>query len=615
MRIGVAILCLSFALISGAAFARDVSSVFAQTAQGNPFAKNAADAGPHAEVDPLSLTAKLHPSELEPEQIVEVQIKLKLLPGYKAYEDQFKLVPARDEGFQVAKYHIAPIHEFYDDFSKRQRRGVIDEAVMTAAIGVPRSPPRDGTLELNLTYQACTKTYCLFPKTVPVKLSYTVKGEAARGAAPSAAPASAGIFEQSFEQAFAQGLVWTFVFVFFAGVLTSFTPCIFPMIPITLAVLAKDAQSRTRAQSFLRSLAYVLGIATTYSLLGVVAASTGALFGSAMSSPWVLGTVCAVFLAMALSLFGFYELELPAGVQRALGRGHSLSGNLGAFVTGLVSGIVASPCVGPVLVGILAYVAQTQDRLLGFTLLFAFAFGMGQLFLALGLFTNLSKKLPRSGPWLNGVRNASGLLMLGAFYYHLELLLPQRYFDVALAAGLIVLGSLGGAFQKTVETSFAKIAKGAGWAMLLFGSFLMVVGVFDLRPLLSSQSLSGLPLAADGVPGIEWRALNDQSLDEAKRQGKPVIIDFYADWCAACHELDRITFVHPRVIEATRDFERLRFDATRDSAQLEIYKKRYGILGLPWVVLIDRDGQVRRDLTLTEFEEPVRFLDRLQKVR
>jgi thiol:disulfide interchange protein DsbD len=240
---------------------------------------------------------------------------------------------------------------------------------------------------------------------------------------------------------------------------------------------------------------------------------------------------------------------------------------------------------------------------------------MGQIFLAMGLFTNLSKKLPRSGPWLEGIKDVSGLLMLGAFYYHLDLLLPQHWFDVALGAGLIVLGSLGGAFEKELRSALAKIRKGAGWAAILFGSFLLVVGFFQLRPLLSTQSLSGLAIASDSVPGIQWQDLNDQALNEAKRQGQPVLIDFYADWCAACHELDRITFVHPRVIDATKNFVRLRFDATKDSEILTKYKQRYGILGLPWVVLIDSKGEFRKDLTLTEFEEPEQFLRRLESVK
>lgn len=584
-------------------------------AQGNPFAPaGKKSAFKNLAVDPMTITARLQPSEIAPEQIVEVQIKMKLLPEYKAYEEQFKLEVAADNGFKVAKYHISPVQDFFDDFSKKNRRGVIGDAVLTAAIGVPKTLNGNGVLELVLTYQACTKTYCLFPKTLPVKLNYSVPSSKL-GLVKSLplSPESAGLFEQSFEQAFSQGLIWTFVFVFFAGVLTSFTPCIFPMIPITLAVLAKDSHQRSRWQSFRRSLFYVLGIAFTYSILGLLAASTGALFGSAMSSPWVLGLVCAVFLIMALSLFGFFEIEVPQFLQQGLGRGHSLSGSFGAFVTGLISGIVASPCVGPVLVGILAYVAQTQNLLLGFSLLFVFAFGMGQIFLAMGLFTNLSKKLPKSGPWLAGVKFVSGLLMLGAFYYHLDLLIPQRWFDISMAIGLILLGSLGGAFEPNSHRPSTKVLKGIGWSALLFGSFLMVVGVFDLRPRLSAQSLSGLPVADSTLPGLPWQNLTEQALADAKAQGKPVLIDFFAEWCAACHELDRITFIHPRVQDRLQNFSRLRFDATKDSAELQMYKKRYGILGLPWVLLITPQGEVRKDLTLTEFEEPVRFLQRLDK--
>lgn len=568
-----------------------------------------------AEPDPLTFSANLQPSEIEPQQIVELQLRLHLPPGYKAYEDQFKLETSADEGFQIAKYHLSPVHEFYDEFSERKRRGIEGDATLTAALGVPRSPDPDGVLDLKLTYQACTKTYCLFPKTVDFKVNYSLKGETLAANARQTVDSSPAFWEGGFDGAFSRGLAWTFLFVFLAGVLTSFTPCIFPMIPITLAVLAKDSHHRTRRQSFLRSLSYVLGIATTYSVLGVAAASTGALFGAAMASPWVLGAVSLVFLAMALSLFGYYEIELPHRFQRALGHGPARGGFAGAFVTGLISGIVASPCVGPVLVGILAYVARTQDLLLGFSLLFVFAFGMGQIFLAMGLFTNLSKKLPRSGPWLAAVKNASGLLMLGAFYYHLELLLPQRYFDLALGIGLIALGSLGGAFQKSTENAFAKLLKGAGMALIIFGSFLVIVGAFELRPMLSTQSVSGLPVANESTPGLEWRPLNDQAVNEAKRQGRPVLIDFYADWCAACHELDRITFVHPLVMEHAQGFERLRFDATRDSEQLAVYKKRFGILGLPWVVFIGADGEIRRDLTLTEFEEPVKFLERLRRAQ
>lgn len=565
------------------------------------------------EVAPLQATAVLKPDELEPEQIVEVEIKIKLLPGYKAYEDQFRLTADPDSGFQVSKYSLSPITEFYDDFSKKNRRGLIGDGEMMAAIGIPAKLRGHGTLKLHLTYQACTKSFCLFPKTLPLEVSYKLKGYDKIKSPLAMAMGKNPLFDGN--------LVWTFLAVFLAGLLTSFTPCIFPMIPITLAVLSKDAHLRTRRQSFLRSLAYVLGIAITYSILGLLAASTGALFGSAMSSPWVLGSICAVFLAMSLSLFGFYDLEAPRWLQDRMHRRGQVPGPLGAFLTGMVSGVVASPCVGPILVGILAYVAQTQDLLLGFGLLFTFALGMGQIFLLLGAFTSLTKKLPRSGPWLHLTKQISGLLMLGVFYYFLSLLLPLRWFDGALALGLILLGSLGGAFLKElpahgVRGILARLQKGFGWSAIIFGSILLAIAIFDLRPRLSTTSLSGMPGVENSTAmSLAWQPLTDQTLKTALEEKKPVLIDFFAEWCAACHELDKITFVDARVAELLKkNFVLLRFDATKDSAELTRFRQRYGILGLPWVVFIDQNGKERKDLTLTEFEEPVHFSARLRRL-
>jgi thiol:disulfide interchange protein DsbD len=203
--------------------------------------------------------------------------------------------------------------------------------------------------------------------------------------------------EDAFGQALKIGGLQVFLFVFVSGFLTSLTPCVYPMIPITISIIgARSAQSQ-RSRAFLLSLSYVLGIAFTYSLLGLFAAFSGALFGSALSNPWVVGFVGLVFVAMALSMFGLFELQVPAVIRDKFGNRSTGSGFGGAFLAGLFSGIVASPCIGPVLVSILTYVAQTKNALFGFSLLFTFALGMGLLFLAIGTFSGLTSKIPKSG--------------------------------------------------------------------------------------------------------------------------------------------------------------------------------------------------------------------------
>lgn len=554
----------------------------------------------------MRVSAILKPTQLESHQIAEVELQLKLPEAYKAYEDQFHLELESPITFKLSQYNISPVKEFYDDFSKRQRRGIVGNAVLKAPIEAPAEIPASGTIRLILTYQACTKSYCLFPAKQTIEIGFQGKGVAATTTMPMAD----GFFSQSFSQVFKQGLLWTFIFVFFAGVLTSLTPCVFPMIPITLAVLGRNSHLRTRWQSIIVSHAYVLGIAITYALLGLLAASTGALFGGFMSSPWVIGTICLIFLAMALSMLGLYDIQPPPSVQKWMDQYTHFGGVIGAFITGVVSGVVASPCVGPVLVGILAYVAKTQNLWLGFWLLFVFALGMGQLFLFLGISTSLTKKLPRSGPWLDGVKRIFGFLLLGAFFYYLNLILPHPWFDVALGLCFIFLGSYFYAF-KEVKTNMQRVYKGLCHASILFGVVLIALAFFNKAPQVKGPS--DAPTSTAKTPAPAWQVLSAMTLEKAKAEGKPVIIDFSADWCAACTELDEKTYSTPEVIKGSEKFAMLRFDATNDSSELTEYRKKFEIVGLPWVVFINSKGEWIKDLTLAGFEKAENFLERMKR--
>jgi thiol:disulfide interchange protein DsbD len=559
---------------------------------------------------PLQAQGRLAPIELSPQQGAEVRIELHLPDGYRAYSDMFRLSVPTDSGFQVGSFHISPLHDFYDENTKKKKKGVIQNAVMTAPLEAPKDFKNEKSpLLLKLTYQACTKTYCLFPTTIEVPVEFKVAG-ASQSIPPAPSLSITDFFKKPFHEVLRdQSLLFILLILFAAGFLTSLTPCVFPMIPITMAVIGREAHARTKWQTFFVSLVYVLGIALTYSILGVFAASTGVLFGSFMSSTWVLAFVCLVFFLMSLSMFGLYDLQLPTFVQNRISHAR-FQGYWGVFLTGAMAGVVASPCVGPVLVGILTYIAQTKNLWTGFWSLFVFALGMGQIFLILGVFSSATRLLPKSGAWMDGVKHFFGLLMLFGFYYYLNFLIPTRWFDASLGLGAILLGSLKGAFEHPLTTPWQKIRKGLCQALIIVGAFQLITAIFDNLPWKQPRMIS------ETAPiGTEWKPYSDALLEKARVDGKPVLIDFSADWCAACKELEQYTFADPKFKEATKDFVLLRFDATNDSPELEKLRKKYDIIGLPTVVIHDSTGKWREELTVVAFEETAGFLERFQKLK
>ncbi len=550
----------------------------------------------------LTAHVQLKDYQLNAGQGSEIKINLNLPDGYKAFEDQFRLKVISPEGFRIGQLQISPLIEFFDKTTKRQRKGVIKSGLITAPLEAPKDlSDGDHELILQLTYQACTDTFCLFPANLDLKTPFNFdSGSALKTAAE--ATSSSSPFE--FSEYFKKGLLWTFFFVFLAGILTSFTPCMFPMIPITLSVLGKNAHTRSRWQNFIVSLLYVLGIAVTYSIMGVVAASTGALFGSFMAHPAVLSVMCLVFLAMALSMFGLFELQAPAFIQNRFASSDDLTGYSGAFFSGVISGVVASPCVGPVLVGVLTYIAKTQNLVLGFFLMFTYALGMGQIFLALGVFSQLTKLLPKSGPWLEGIKHIFGLSMLGVFYYFLGLLVPLRVWDVALGVGFLV-GSI------ILLSRKARYSKTIGLPSLIVGLGFVALGALNLRPELQERWIKETP--GYDVKATNWLPYSEAELVRAREQGKPVIVDFHAEWCAACKELDQYTFTNQRFQLLSTQFVLMKFDATNESPELDALRAKFGIVGLPTVLFFNKQGVLLPELTLTAFEEADPFIQRMSK--
>ena len=564
--------------------------------------------------NPLHAEISINPSALPPGGQGEVFVDLNIDPPYKAYVDSIKLTAKNPPGLLLGNFQIDPVIEFKDTFSGKMKKGVKGHATLKALLELaPEVAEGDLPTEFSLTYQACTEKHCLFPKTIALSKTLNISAQANPNSQPTSGPTAspnAMSDNSGFGAALEKGTLYAFLFVFLAGLLTSLTPCIFPMIPITLAILGTRTAGQSKLRSLLLSLSYVFGIALTYATLGVIAAKTGALFGAALSSPWVVSAIALIFTAMGLSMYGAFELQVPQFIQQKLGARKTGSGFLGAFVTGLIAGIVASPCVGPVLVGVLTFVAQTQNVVMGFSLLFTFALGLGVLFIVLGTSGSFMNRIPRSGDWMDGVKFIFGTAMIGMALYYIAPLAPQRLFDGLMAIALICISSYFGAFRQGESLTQPKLqlAKGLLLTMFIVGLAYTLLAVFGRGSLTTVSPVDGTSAT---FKKLDWQPYSDEVLRQAAQQGKPVVIDFYADWCAACKELELLTFSQDSVQAEAAKYLFLKIDATEESPSLAELKKKYRVMGLPTLIFINPKGEVRWDLTLTGFEDAEAFVKRL----
>ncbi|HSD19260.1 MAG TPA: cytochrome c biogenesis protein CcdA [Anaeromyxobacter sp.] len=379
----------------------------------------------------------------------------------------------------------------------------------------------------------------------------------------------------------AEGSLVAFAVAFVGGVATSLTPCVYPLIPITVSIFGAR-KAATRAESMALSGLYVLGIAVMYSALGVGAALTGKAFGSVMQNPWVIGFVAIVLAAMAASMFGAFELQLPSSWQARLTHVGG-AGRAGAFAMGLVSGIIAAPCTGPVLAAALTFVAAKGSVAFGFGIMFTYALGLGLLFFLIGAF---SIHLPKSGAWMETVKSLFGVALLAAAGVFLKDAFPQvkplfsASREVAfLAAGLAALGVLLGALHASFGGPvLQRVAKGAGVALLV-GGIVYAVGAAGARE------------RARSAAAFAWLHSEEEAIALAKAEGRPVIIDFWAEWCTACRELDKIAWADPRVREEAGRFVAVKLDGTDGSDAFQALTEKYGIVGMPTVIFIDPRGR------------------------
>ena len=390
--------------------------------------------------------------------------------------------------------------------------------------------------------------------------------------------------------------------IFLAGLATSLTPCVYPMIAITVSVFgARQAESRTKAA--LLSSSFVLGIAALFTPLGVVSALTGSAFGSALASPWVVGALAALFTVMALSMFGLFDLALPSGLQNRLAQAGGF-GVRGAFVLGFVNGLIAAPCTGPVLAVLLTWVATTGHVGFGALALFIYAIGIGVLFWVVGTF---AITLPKSGRWVEWTKSMFGIAMLALAFYYLRGVLPYPRPEVrdqiwlAVAVGLLTGGVIVGAIHLSFKGGplMARARKSVGVAACVAG-ILGIVGYAEALP-----------------PGshITWTEDFDAGKSKALTQGRPLLVDFGADWCGACQEIERDVLSDPRVVAEAQRFVAVRVDLSTEKATDAKWAllQGYDQPGLPLVVLHHSDGS--EAVRVTGMLESDEFLEMMADVR
>lgn len=470
-----------------------------------------------------------------------------------------------------------------------------ERVVIVAAVRVPAAATGRTELGVTLTAQACNDSQCLPP--LPVKAALAVD-VAPAGTAPvpvnselfPARDAAPQVAEAAAEGPFAgTSLPLLILTVFVAGLALNLTPCVYPLIPITVGFFTQQTANRSGGSLGL-ALLYVLGMSVTYSVLGVTAALTGALFGAAMQSPIVVGVIVAVMLALAASMFGLWELRVPGWAMRAAG---GRRGGFGAFLMGLVVGFVAAPCIGPFVLGLLTYVGHKGSALLGFVLFFTLAMGLGLPYLLLGTFTGALNKLPASGAWMVGIRKVFGVLLVALAAYFARPFLPGALGALAMGAVLIV----GGLYLLVVDRTGHQQPV-IDRVMRLVSLGMVVAGLLYLP---RGESTA--------VKHLEWQAYDEAAATAAIASGQPVIVDFYADWCAPCRELDELTFADPRVAEVLSGYARFKVDQTTSTDVGDDAAMRYEVMGMPTVIVF-RDGT--EQFRITGFEPADRFLARLK---
>lgn len=523
----------------------------------------------------VSVQAQISPSRVQPGGSVVLTVKATVRPGYHVGSaDKDALYPAKlsltaPKGITFGK----PVFPkgVRKSFGFTSGKIPVYEGAFTVRVKgrvSPSAKPGAFTITGKLSTQACKGDQCYPPEDarVTARLQVVKKGSAAIGGS-GGGPLSDD--EAAAASLAGTGVIKRVAMLYLGGLLLALTPCVYPMIPVTVGYFSSQSDRR-RGRITALAAAYVLGLALTYAMLGTIAASTGSALGSALQSPYVIVGIAAVLVALAMSMFGLYELKPPQFIQdRASGR----SGVAGALLMGLIFGVVAAPCAGPFVLGLSLFAAKTGSALVGFGMFFILAMGMGT---PLFLLATFSAKLPVPGRWMLVAERVAGFVLLGAAAYFLAPVVPEPFGRYLIPAVILAAGVYFGCVERAMRSGGTlQTVLGKGVCFAAVGAALVIAWP------------SPKPQA------MQWEPFEAESFAQAVKSGRPVMVDFSAEWCMACKELDHGPWSDPRVIEAARHFARFRIDGTKRTPDVTAAEQRLGVKGKGYPIVMFFDGSGR----------------------
>jgi thioredoxin:protein disulfide reductase len=566
--------------------------------------------------DELLEPEKAFQLSVEPISRNAVLVRWTIADGYYLYRDKLGFRVTEGEGNRVGPVNPPEGEKVEDEFF-----GLTETYRHEVEIMVPilREDGASNRVTLEADYQGCADLGVCYPPLVQ-----TASFEFTDGLAESADIPAAPVSEQDRIAAqLADGRIWLVALAFFGfGLLLTFTPCVFPMIPILSNIIIGQKNLTTR-KAFFISLVFVLAMALTYTVAGVFAGLAGANLQAAFQNPWIIGTFVAIFVALAMSMFGFYDLQMPSSIQSRLS---SISNRqeggtfIGAGIMGFLSALIVGPCVTAPLVGALLYISQTGDAFLGGLALFALSMGMGVPLMIIG--TAGGKILPRAGGWMDAVKAVFGVALLGMGIWLLERVIPMPVAMFLWGSLFIVSGIYMGALHSLAPdaSGWRTLWKGLGLVILVWGILLMIGSASGGRDVF--QPLRGIMptaamTAANGTAqaaGLEFRTIDsladlEREVAEARETGQPVMVDFYADWCVDCVRMERTTFQDRGVIQALAGTRLLKADVTDNNADHRELMRHFNLFGPPAIIFYDSGGNELRNYRLVGFSPAGRFTE------